>query len=110
MDLSDGLAADLPKLAKASGVSARVEVDHVPAADALRSEFRPDAMRLALGGGEDYELLFTGPSDLVQATVSEVPGSAVIGEITDGRAGEVSFVAGRGERVSIDIEGWEHLR
>ena len=110
MDVSDGLAADLPKLAKASGVGARVEVERVPVADALRSEFRPDALRLALGGGEDYELLFTGPPDLVQAAVAEVPGSAVIGEITDGPAGSISFVAGRGEPVSIEIEGWEHLR
>ncbi|MYA49424.1 MAG: thiamine-phosphate kinase [Chloroflexi bacterium] len=110
MDLSDGLAADLPKLTKASGVAARVEIEHVPVADALRSEFRPDALRMALGGGEDYELLFTGPSDLVQAAVSEVPGSAVIGEITEGPVGRISFVAGRGEPVSIEVEGWEHLR
>ena len=110
MDLSDGLAADLPKLAKASGVAARIEIEHVPVADALRSEFRPDALRLALGGGEDYELLFTGPSDLVHAAVSEVPGSAVIGEITEGPTGKVSLVAGRGEPLSFGIEGWEHLR
>lgn len=110
MDLSDGLAADLPKLAKASGVAVRVEADQVPVADALRTEFRPDALRLALSGGEDYELLFAGPSDIVAGAVAEIPGSAVIGGIVDGAAGKVAYVAGRGEPISFGVEGWEHLR
>ena len=110
MDLSDGLAADLPKLAKASGVAARVEIEKVPVADALRSEFRPDALRLALGGGEDYELLFAGPPDIVDAALAEIPGSAAIGETTAGTAGKITLVTGRGEPLSFGMEGWEHLR
>ncbi len=110
MDLSDGLAADVPKLARASGVAVQVDTDEVPVADALRSEFRPEALRLALGGGEDYELLFAGPSDIVTAAVAEIPGSAVIGGIMEGRAGRVAYVAGRGEPLSFDVESWEHLR
>ena len=110
MDLSDGLAADLPKLANASGVGVRIEVDQVPVADALRSEVRPDALRLALGGGEDYELLFAGPPDLVKAAVAEIPGSGIIGEVTEGSTGRISLVTGRGEPLSFGIEGWEHLR
>ncbi len=110
MDLSDGLAADLPKLARASGVAVQVDADQVPVADALRSEFRPEALRLALGGGEDYELLFAGPPDIIESAVAEVPGSAVIGRIMEGTAGRVGYVAGRGEPVSFDVEGWEHLK
>ena len=110
MDLSDGLAADLPKLARASGVAARIEVEQIPVADALRSEFRPDALRLALGGGEDYELLFAGPPDVVDSAVADIPGSAVIGSVTEGTAGMVTLFAGHGEQLSFGVEGWEHLR
>lgn len=110
MDLSDGLAADLPKLAKASGVGARVEVAHVPVASALRSEFGGEALELALAGGEEYELLFAGAPSIVRACVEELPGSAVIGEAAAGSAGAVEFVDSRGERVDLDVSGWEHLR
>ncbi len=57
MDLSDGLLTDLPRLCRASGVGAQVEVGLVPLA--------PDLMPLgytvvdAVRGGEDYELLLT---------------------------------------------------
>lgn len=110
MDLSDGLASDLPKLVKASGVAVEVDVGQVPVAHALRSEFRPEALRLALSGGEDYELLFAGPPDVVDAAIAEIPGSAVIGGIMEGQAGTVSYVAGPGKPISYTVEGWEHLR
>ena len=110
MDLSDGLAADLPKLAKASGVAAQVNAARVPVHDALRSEFCADALRLALCGGEDYELLFAGPPDAVRDAVAEIDGSAVIGVFTDGQAGSVAFVGSDGEPLPFSVEGWEHLR
>ncbi len=50
MDLSDGLAKDLPRLAEASGCG--FELDEVPAT-------RGCTRVQALGDGEDYELLFT---------------------------------------------------
>lgn len=51
MDLSDGLAADLPRLAKAGGTGFVVDPDLVPR--------RPRAsLKQALGDGEDFELLF----------------------------------------------------
>lgn len=51
MDLSDGLGADLPRLALASGVGFRVDREHLPRAAGV-SEAQ------ALSDGEDYELLF----------------------------------------------------
>lgn len=55
IDVSDGLAADLGHLADASGVG--FVLDAVPvAAGASLAE--------ALGGGEDYELVYTGPAGL----------------------------------------------
>ena len=54
IDVSDGLAIDLRRLAAASGVGVRIE--EVPVADGATEA-------QALGGGDDYELLFTGRAD-----------------------------------------------
>jgi len=71
LDVSDGVAADLPRLAKASGVGAVVEAAAVPVSAAARRagkgrrDCRPrttdDGLWHALGDGEDFELLFSVP-------------------------------------------------
>src|SRR5581483_10683919 len=55
IDISDGLAADLGHVLDASGVGAAL--DTVPVAPGATEE-------QALGGGEDFELLVTGPATL----------------------------------------------
>ena len=52
MDLSDGLAIDADRLARASGVAIALEADSVPLFPGARVED-------ALQSGEEYELLFT---------------------------------------------------
>lgn len=59
MDLSDGLAADLPRLAAASNCSFRVDVDAVPKAPGCDS-------RRALSDGEDYELLIAVSPQVIE--------------------------------------------
>jgi thiamine-monophosphate kinase len=62
MDLSDGLAGDLAKLAAASGLGAHVDVERLPLSRALCSVADPSRARnFALGGGDDYELLLAVP-------------------------------------------------
>lgn len=51
MDLSDGLGADLPRLAEASGLGFEIEEAAVP-------RHRGCSIAQALNDGEDYELLF----------------------------------------------------
>ena len=58
MDISDGLVADLPKLAAASGVAAHVAVESLPISAALRTVAGENQSRdWALTAGDDYELL-----------------------------------------------------
>ena len=70
IDVSDGLAADLRHLADASGVG--VVVDHVPVPIGM-SRVSDDPEGLALGGGEDYELVFSAPdADRVETIFAEL--------------------------------------
>lgn len=64
MDLSDGLAGDLGHLLQASGCGARLEAAVLVALPAARADALDEAARLALvlGGGDDYELLFSAPA------------------------------------------------
>jgi thiamine-monophosphate kinase len=63
IDTSDGLSTDLGRICQASGVGARVWTEKVPGVQ-LPPELHKkgfDSLRMALHGGEDYELLFTVP-------------------------------------------------
>ena len=89
MDISDGLSSDLPRLCAASQVGARIETAKIPlpTVPSVTLKKRFDALRLALNGGDDYELLFT----VNQKTVARIPRSfqgiplTEIGEITRDR-------------------------
>jgi thiamine-monophosphate kinase len=90
MDLSDGVSSDLPRLCAASGVGARIEVAKlpiVPTAANKRTE-RFDELKLALDGGDDYELLFAVPREKVARIPRFFRGLLLteIGEIIRGRA------------------------
>jgi len=62
MDVSDGLAGDLPKLARASGLAAHVAVERLPLSDAMRAAVPlAQALDWAVGAGDDYELLLAVP-------------------------------------------------
>jgi thiamine-monophosphate kinase len=62
IDVSDGLAADLLQLARASGLAARLDPARLPVPPgfaAACARAGRDPLRLALAGGEDFELLFS---------------------------------------------------
>ena len=115
MDLSDGLAGDLPKLCAASGVGARIETAKLPVSEALRMAAGAlgwDPAALALSGGEDYELLLSVSAadvDDVQAAMNAVGvPSTVIGEMT--RLG-LHAVSLNGDETTLPAagQGWDHF-
>jgi thiamine-monophosphate kinase len=59
MDVSDGLAGDLGKLARASGVGADVAVERVPLSPAARAAVaaEPELVETVLTGGDDFEVI-----------------------------------------------------
>jgi len=61
IDLSDGLAGDVLHLTDRSGLAVRIDWDQVPVDAALSGLSDDDRLRLALSGGDDYELLFAAP-------------------------------------------------
>jgi thiamine-monophosphate kinase len=69
MDVSDGLAGDLAKLCRASGVAADINVVGVPLSDAARAALaaEPSRIETILTGGDDYELVLTLKPDQVGA-------------------------------------------
>jgi thiamine-monophosphate kinase len=115
MDLSDGLAKDLTRLCAASGVGARVELDRVPVAPSLRlgaEALGLDALGLAVGGGEDYELLATlDATDLDRAReeLDERFGTPLteIGVIVEEPG--LLAVDGTGAAASLAPSGWDHF-
>jgi thiamine-monophosphate kinase len=111
MDVSDGLGDDLSKLCRASGVSANIFADRLPMHPFLRSRFPDDCVDLALGGGEDYVLLFTGQPAKVNHVISGLPGgAAVVGEILVGEPGKITLVDAEGAEILAGSRGWDHFR
>jgi thiamine-monophosphate kinase len=62
MDLSDGLATDLPRLLKASNLGCQINLETLPISPACK-EFFQNPLPIALAGGEEYCLLFTVAQD-----------------------------------------------
>ncbi len=114
MDVSDGLADDLSKLCRASGLSARLHADRIPVHPLLKQAFPDDYLDLALNGGEDYLLLFTATPELMERVMPQLSelsgGAAIVGEITPGEPGLVSVVDQSGAETVAGRGGWDHFR
>jgi thiamine-monophosphate kinase len=109
IDLSDGLISDLNQICKASQVGARIEIERVPIEPGVKTEFGEKALEMALGGGEDYELLFSGEAEVIERVKRKAACPiTVIGEILAGDKG-VTLVDSRGKPVNLARRGWEHF-
>jgi len=108
IDVSDGLAGDLGKLAAASGCAAVLDLERVPRSEALATLVREgvfderEALSFMLAGGDDYELAFTVPPENREA-LSELEARGevfVIGTLVEAKASE-PLVTVRTERTEL---------
>ncbi len=110
MDVSDGLAGDLAKLCRSSGVAARLDARSIPAHPLLKQAFPDHYLELALNGGEDYLLLFTAPVEMLNRVMPALPDAAsVVGEIVQGEPGQVVIVEPSGAERVVSQAGWDHF-
>ena len=110
IDISDGLISDLNQICKASQVSARIEVDRVPIQPTVKANFGDKALELALSGGEDYELLFTASTEVINKVRATAPCPiTVIGEIVADKPSKITLVDSKGNLFNLPKGGWEHF-
>jgi len=103
IDVSDGLVGDLKKLLVASGVGGEIDIEKLPLSDGLRQRFdTAEQHKLALTGGDDYELCFTANEE----AVNEISDVARIGTVT-AATDLVCYL--NGEIVEIDDSGYRHF-
>lgn len=116
IDLSDGLAADLPKLLRASGVGAVVYAGRIPvhpvAAQWAQMQ-RVDPIAFVIAGGEDYELLMAAPPAVAQELLERIPAEigvplTQIGAVLE--TPELWLDRESGTRESFEIVGWDHFQ
>ncbi len=108
IDISDGLLQDLGHILKRSRVGAEIDASAIPVSSAYRAAMGED-LTLALGGGEDYELLFCARSGLREEALTRALGVPVhrIGNIIAGS--KVLIRGAKGARVP-KLRGWDQLR
>jgi thiamine-monophosphate kinase len=111
IDISDGLVSDLGHICRASRLGARIDVDAVPVDPAVRTGFGEKALELALSGGEDYELLFTGSAEVIDriTQTAECP-VTVIGDMVADAENRVALADREGNPFKLPSGGWEHFR
>jgi thiamine-monophosphate kinase len=113
IDVSDGLGVDAGRLARASGVGLDIEGRDIPIAAALHTFCELEDLRpldLAVGGGDDYELLFCAPEQAAPA-IEEIARKAGVSVARIGRVrpgGGVTLREGRREREIGDV-GHDHF-
>ncbi len=114
IDLSDGLAGDLGRLAAASGVGALLYADELPIDSHTRAAaafLKEDALRWALYGGEDYELLAALPSEKAAAAREKLAAAGiaftVVGEVTPAAGG--LRVLEEGRIIPLEARGFDHF-
>ncbi|MGH7932395.1 MAG: thiamine-phosphate kinase [Candidatus Binataceae bacterium] len=111
IDISDGLWQDLGHILERSGAGAEIDSAAIPLSPAYRAAVGDDA-ELALGGGEDYELLFCVRPGLSGRALTRRLGVAVhrIGKITRGNRAILLGGTGARRRSAPRVAGWDQLR
>jgi thiamine-monophosphate kinase len=100
IDVSDGFSTDLTHILEESKVSARIYKDRLPAWPGAEDDY-------VLHGGEEYELIITGPPDLPKM----IEGVALtpVGEIIESDIENQAFLIDGTQESVFRPEGWQHF-
>ena len=118
IDISDGLVADMGHICETSNVTAEIQLSDIPLSSAATGLLKKDPARVnraALGGGDDYELLFCIPSgnaEFLKTIESQIP-LRKIGTVckkSQNTDCSVRIIGSTGEVVVVERNGWDHLK
>jgi thiamine-monophosphate kinase len=106
IDISDGLSSDLHHLCGSSKMGAMIDASALPIDTDVMAKFGPNAgLEMALNGGEDFQLLFTGKAETVIA--SGINGITKIGEVTTNEG--VIEITANGSTRPLHPRGFQHF-
>ena len=111
IDVSDGLVGDMRHVIRSSGVGAVIEWTRVPRSNVLQRQPIQTQQRCALAGGDDYELLFTAPSNRRAEVIAATAGTALvtrIGAIT--ATADLAVLDEQGAPVDTGIGAYDHFK
>ncbi|WP_448210861.1 thiamine-phosphate kinase [Colwellia sp. MEBiC06753] len=111
IDLSDGLIGDIAHICNASNVGANLVLDALPKSTALVETLGLEqATKVALVGGDDYELLFTVAEDNKVGVETALNNAGIkhtcIGQLNG--TGKVTTTL-NSQAVKIDVKSFEHF-
>jgi thiamine-monophosphate kinase len=113
IDISDGFAGDLMKLAAASSVSVRVEAKRLPLSSAAQKMVtaEPALFEIVLTGGDDYEILAAvSPAALAALQGAARTAGIALSEIGTVGAGEGVEIIGPGNRpIELSHPSFSHF-
>ena len=113
MDISDGLAKDLGRMAHASGCGAEVALARLPLEPIVRAAVgaEPERWSDVVAGGDDYEILAAVPPANAQAFFEAAGhGDVAVTEIGAFHAGSGASIIGlNGQPLHLARTGWDHF-
>lgn len=105
LDVSDGMLADLGHILEESQCAAELHFNNLPPPGIQRD--------MCLGGGDDYELLFTAPTARraeVEALSREIGLRLMrIGSLVAGEVGHLTVTGPDGEAITVQRRGFDHF-
>jgi thiamine-monophosphate kinase len=114
MDVSDGLAGDLAKLCRVSGVATEIEVARVPLSQAARVALasEPALIETIITGGDDYEVLACVPPGKVAGLRRQASAAGIaiteIGTVAAGQ-GQARFLDAQGKPLALAHPSFSHF-
>ncbi|MGE5624076.1 MAG: thiamine-phosphate kinase [Bacillota bacterium] len=113
IDVSDGLLADLGHLLEVHGHGAKIALERLPLSPQLLKLYgKDDAWKLALTGGDDYELCFTVHANqavAAEAKLQEIGCPVACIGAVDGQQPEIECVDRAGKRHEYPVTGHKHF-